>query len=127
MYVNICIYILYIIYIHIYTYYIYIIYGVSARIYKDKTVKSCFCLERIVYIKFSKNGSLIKLYHMSNILDFLCESIIVNKIVNIVIFFYISWKYLSLWNYLFIHHLFRLNFSTNVSSVTFLPITPLLL
>ena len=103
--------------------YVYIIYGVSLRIYKDKTVKSCFCLEGIVYIKFSKNRSLIKLYHMSNILDFLCESIVVNKIVNIVIFFYISWNYLSLWNYLsihsssfsfeFFHQCFFCNFSAN--------------
>ena len=51
---------------------------------KDQ-VNHVFCLGGVVCIKLSENGSPIKLYHMTDILDFHSESSIENQIVNMVI------------------------------------------
>ena len=91
------------------------IWGKCKDLQRQGQVNHVFCLGGVVCIKLSENGSPIKLYHMNNIPDFPSQSSVENEISV-----YIMKPFIFLLMPSF-------NFPANVSTITFLPLTPLLI
>ena len=91
------------------------IWGKCKDLQRQGHVNHVFCLGGVVCIKLSVNGSPIKLYHMNNIPDFPSQTSVENKISV-----YIMKPFIFLLMPSF-------NFPKNVSTITFLPLTPLLI